>query len=109
MFGVHCEAIPRQINFLTDESGEIGKGANAVISQLDYFFRVHGLGETGVWSTVHANNCTGQKKNNAMINYLQCRVLTGPHTNITYSFLVVGHTEFSPDWCFGLFERLFKR
>lgn len=37
------------------------------------------------------------------------RVLTGRHTNITYSFLVVGHTKFSPDWCFGLFKRLFKR
>lgn len=37
------------------------------------------------------------------------RVMTGWHTNITYSFLVVGHTKFSPDWCFGLFKRLFKR
>ena len=37
------------------------------------------------------------------------RVMTGRHTNITYSFLVVGHTKFSPDWCFGLFKRLFKR
>ena len=35
--------------------------------------------------------------------------MTGRHTNITYSFLVVGHTKFSPDWCFGLFKRLFKR
>ena len=26
-----------------------------------------------------------------------------------YSFLVVGHTKFSPDWCFGLFKHLFKR
>ena len=35
--------------------------------------------------------------------------MTGRHTNINYSFLVVGHTKFSPDWCFGLFKRLFKR
>ena len=82
VFGVHCESIPRQINFLTDESGELGKGANSVISRLDYFFDVHGLGETDVY--LHADN-------------------------ITYSFLVVGHTKFSPDWCFGLFKRLFKR
>ena len=34
IFGVHCEAIPRQINFLTDEAGDCGKGANAVISRL---------------------------------------------------------------------------
>ena len=89
MFGVHCEAIPRQINFLSDESGEIGKGANAVI------FDVHGLGETDVF--LHAENCTGQNKNNATIDYLMWRVMTGRHTNITYSFLVVGHTKFSPD------------
>ena len=57
---------------------------------------------------LHADNCTGQNKNNAMINYLQWRVLTGRHTNITYFFLVVGQTKFSPDWCFGLFKRLFK-
>ena len=107
VFGVHCEAIPRQINFLTDESSEVGKGPNAVISRLDYFFRVHGLGETDVY--LHADNCTGLNKNNAMINCLQWRILTGRHTNITYSFLVVGQTKFSPDWCFGLFKQLFKR
>lgn len=107
MFGVHCEAIPRQINFLTDESGEAGKGANAVVSRLNFFFDVHGLGETDVY--LHADNCTGQNKNNTMISYLMWRVMTGRHTNINYSFLVVGHTKFSPDWCFGLFKRLFKR
>ena len=35
--------------------------------------------------------------------------MTGRHINITYSFLVVGHTKFSPDWCFRLFKDLFKR
>ena len=43
------------------------------------------------------------------MNYLMWRVLTGRHSSITYFFLVVGHTKFSPDWCFGLFKRLFKR
>ena len=36
------------------------------------------------------------------------RVRTGQH-KITASFMPVGHTKFSPDWCFGLFKRLFKR
>ena len=39
VFGVHCEAIPRQVNFLCDEAGCCGKGANTVVSQLDYFSR----------------------------------------------------------------------
>lgn len=62
VFGVHCEAIPRQVNFLTDEAGECGKGANNVISCLQFFFDKHGLGEKTVF--LHADNCTGQNKNN---------------------------------------------
>ena len=37
--------------------------------------------------------------------YLMWRVLAGLHKEITISFLLVGHTKFSPDWCFGLFKR----
>lgn len=29
--------------------------------------------------------------------------------DVVVSFLPVGHTKFSPDWCFGLFKRHFKR
>ena len=93
VFGVNCEAIPRQVNFLTDEAGDCGKGANAVLSRLHYFFHHHGLGEKDVY--LHADNCTGQNKNNCMIQYLMWRVLTNRHTNITLSFLPVGHTKFS--------------
>ena len=35
--------------------------------------------------------------------------MTSHHTQITLSFLVVGLTKFSPDWCFGLFKRLYWR
>lgn len=107
VFGVNCEVLPRQVNFLTDEAGDCGKGANAVISRIHFFFKHHGLGETEVY--LHADNCVGQNKNNAMIQYLVWRTLTKRHSSITLSFLPVGHTKFSPDWCFGLFKRLFKR
>ena len=43
LFGVNCEALPRQVNFLCDEAGSCGKGANTVVSQLHYFFEHHGL------------------------------------------------------------------
>lgn len=60
VFGVHCEVVPRQINFLTDEAGECEKGANNVISCLHYFlFDTHGLGEKTVF--LHADNCCGKK------------------------------------------------
>ena len=35
--------------------------------------------------------------------------MTGLHTKVTLSFLVVGHTKFAPDWCFGLVKRLYRR
>ena len=107
VIGVHCEALPRQINFLIDESFDCGKGANVVISMLHYFFDHHGLGEKEVY--LHADNCTGQNKNSAVMQYLMWRVLSGKHTKIMISFLVVGHTKFAPDWCFGLFKRLYRR
>lgn len=44
-----------------------------------------------------------------MLQYLVWCTLTDRHTDITLSFLVVGHTKFAPDWCFGLFKRLYKR
>lgn len=44
-----------------------------------------------------------------MIHYLAWRALTHRHSNITLSFLPVGHTKFSPDWCFGLFKSQYRR
>ena len=67
---------------------------------------MYGLGEEEI--TIHADNCSGQNKNNAMIQYLAWRVLTGRHKRITYSFMVAGHTKFSPDGFFGLFKLKLK-
>ena len=61
IFCVHCEVLPWQVNFLTDEAGDCGKGANSVVSQLHYFFTNHGMGEKEVF--LHCDNCTGQNKN----------------------------------------------
>ena len=46
IFGVMCEGIPRQVNFLVDEASSTGKGANTTISYVHYFFSHHGLGES---------------------------------------------------------------
>ena len=105
IFGVCCEAIPRQINYLVDESVDIGKGSNSIISKLHHFFHTFGLGEQRV--TLHADNCSGQNKNNMMLQYLMWRCMVGLHKEI--AFLVVGHTKFAPDWCFGLLKRKFRR
>ena len=103
IFGVHCEGIPRQVNYLTDESGNCVKGANVIVSQLHHFFETHDLGEMEVF--LHADNCTVKNQNNCMVQYLAWRILNGRHSKITISFVVVGHTKFAPDWCFGLLKQ----
>jgi hypothetical protein len=108
LFGVCNEGIPRQYNYLIDEEdAPPKKGANMVISLLDHFFANYGLGEK--WVHLTADNCVGQNKNNALIQYLMYRVLTGLHEKIELSFLIVGHTKFSPDGYFGLIKRHYRR
>ncbi len=35
--------------------------------------------------------------------------MNGLHESITISFMLVGHTKFSPDWCFSLLKQKFRR
>ena len=46
----------------------VGKGADTVISLVYHYFKNHGLGEKHI--IIHADNCAGQNKNNAIIKYL---------------------------------------
>jgi len=107
LFGVCNEGIPRQYNYLIDEEHFLQKNANTVISLLDHFFTNYGLGEK--WVHLTADNCAGQNKNNALLQYLMYRVLTGLHDKIELSFLIVGHTKFSPDGYFGLIKHHYRR
>lgn len=107
LFGVCCEALPQQVNYLIDEADFPGKGSDVVISLLDHYFENHGLKESHVLLT--ADNCVGQNKNNAVIQYLMYRVMTGRHKSITLSFMLVGHTKFSPDAYFGLIKKSYRR
>lgn len=107
IFGVCAEALPRQVFFLTDESEFSGRGSRTVISFLDAFFSLHGLGEKTV--RLHADNCTGQNKNNYVMWYLLWRVMNGLHERISLSFMMPGHTKFEPDGYFGLFKLRYRR
>lgn len=107
LFGVCCEGIPRQTNYLIDEADFPEKDANTVISLLDHFFENYGLGEK--YTCLTADNCVGQNKNNAILHYLIYRVLARLHDNIELSFMIVGHTKFAPDGYFGLIRRRYRR
>ena len=43
------------------------------------------------------------------MQYLAWRVLCGLNRTIEISFLLVGHTKFAPDWCFGLLKQKFRK
>ena len=107
LFGVNCEALLQQMNYLIDESVCVGKGADCVISLLHHFLEHFGLGEKHLH--MHADNCSGQNKNSAMLQYLLWRVMTGRHTSVCLSFLITGHTKFAPDGGFGLIKRLYRK
>lgn len=106
LFGICCEGNFSQTNYLIDEADFLGKNANTVISLLDHYFSNYGLGETSAYFT--ADNCVGQNKNNALIQYLMYRVSSGLHNKIELSFLAVGHTKFSPDSHFGLIRQQYR-
>ncbi|KAL8607147.1 hypothetical protein ACOMHN_009541 [Nucella lapillus] len=107
IFGVCCEGLPRQINYLIDEGASSSKGSNAVVSYLHHFFKSHGLGKTRC--DLHCDNCAEQNKNRYMLWYCAWRVMTGKHQSISLHFMPPGHTKFAPDWCFELLKRAFRR
>jgi len=96
-----------QVNYLIDEASNTGKKNNTIISLVHHFLATHGFGEISVH--FHADNCCGQNKNWFPMNYFMWRILTGLHQEIKVSFLLVGHMKFSPDWCFGLFKREYRK
>ena len=65
LFGICCESIPRQVNYLIDEAHFTSKGSNTVISLLHHFLSNHSLGEMHLH--LHADNCVGQNKNNNLL------------------------------------------
>ena len=107
VFGICCEGLPCQINYLIDEGMNVSKGSASIINYLHHFFENYGLGE--YQADLHCDNCSGQNKNRFVLNYLAWRTIHKLHDKITLNFLITGHTKFAPDWCFGLFKQRFRR
>ena len=107
LFGVCNDGVSQQVLYLIDEAENPGKGADCVISLIHHYFETHTKGERAAY--LHTDNCTGQNKNNAVIQYLVWRVLTNQHDSMELSFMIVGHTKFSLDRFFGMFKKLFRR
>ena len=107
IFGVCNDSKNQQVNYLIDEAENPGKGADCVISLVHHYLKKYGHSEKEVY--LHADNCTAQNKNNASIQYLMWRVMTMKNKSIELSFMLTGHTKFSPDRFFGLLKKIFRR
>ena len=107
IFGVCCEGIPKQVKFLVDEAVNVSKGSIGAICYLHFFFLNYRLGEKRV--QLHCDNCSLQNKNNFVLWHFAWRVMKGLHSEVTINFMPAGLTKFSPDWCFGLLKRAFRR
>ena len=107
LFGICCEMLPKQVNYLIDESQNTGKGANETVSYLNHYLQTHAIANKNI--NFHCDNCVGQNKNNTVVHYLLWRVATGLSNRCQLSFMIVGHTRFSPDWCFGLIKMRYRK
>lgn len=117
VFGVAEEACRRCQLFLVPEGMELaggasnseykshvgGTGCNAVISQLHAALLQH-RGPRPLQLRLHADNCSGQNKNNYVLGYLCWAVLVGLCHDVEISFMIPGHTKFSCDAYFGIFK-----
>ncbi|RUA07217.1 MAG: hypothetical protein DSY43_00315 [Gammaproteobacteria bacterium] len=112
-FGICCEGVKKQVNFLFTErdclamDGRGCHGPNNVISMLDFYLFHNGMGERR--AVFHADNCGGQNKNKSVLHYFCWRVGKGLHTEISYNFMEPGHTKCICDACFGKIRQLFRR
>ena len=107
IFGVCDEGNRSQVNYLIDEAQTCGKGANTIISMVHHFLQHFAQNQQEIF--LHADNCVGQNKNNAMIHYLAWRVNVGLSESCELSFMIPGHTKFSPDRFFGMIKRKYRR
>lgn len=110
IFGVSDEARAQQVNYLIDEADTVGKGANSVICMMHHYMDFH-VNPSAKHEThlLHADNCAGQNKNNANLHYWLWRTVIGLSSEVEISFMMAGHTKFSPDRFFGLMKRQYNR
>ena len=107
LFGICSESLPKQVNYLTDEAGLTGEGANETVSYLHHYFNSDNSVKCNDLN-LHSDNCRGQNMNNAVVLYLCYRTLKGLNSNIQQSFMLPYNTRFGPDRCFGLVKLKYK-
>ena len=113
LFGIWNSATDQMSMFFVEESisASIGKGSDATIAFLHHYLRSFSLKhEDGRRKTpkriiIWCDNCTGQNKNNMLMQYCAFRVSSGLNSFVSVNFMLPGHTKFVCDRFFGVFKR----
>ena len=58
---------------------------------------------------IYTDSCAGQSRNRYVVSYFASRIFEEYHEKIVWSFLVGGHTKFTPDQLFGLIQGLERK
>ena len=108
LFGITNEGSRTYFNCYYPEGYSSGD-PNTVISMVHH----HMAGEPKLDNCekliVYTDSCSGQNRNRFLYSYLIKRVLAGYHNEVSWNFMVVGHTQFSPDRGFGLMRKHVER
>jgi hypothetical protein len=108
LFSIRDDGARIQHNYLYDE-GEGGKGANYVVSLLFHFLCHRTHEAAAIVLHLHADNCSGQNKNNLMMQFFVFLVSLGMLTHVEMKFLIKGHTHCSVDGGHGLIKKAWRR
>jgi hypothetical protein len=108
LFSIRDDGARIQHNYLYDE-GEGGKGANYVVSLLFHFLCHRTHEAAAIVLHLHADNCSGQNKNNLMMQFFVLLVSLGMLTHVEMKFLIKGHTHCSVDGGHGLIKKAWRR
>ena len=92
LFGVYSANDSHQWNYIYSQI-RCGKGSNEVVLLLEIFAemkKIHNKkkGGNATWA-IYADNCTGQNKNNTLIDYLLFLVDTGSLKEARLNFLLM--------------------
>lgn len=107
LFGIVNEGEKHYYNYIYTEGYK--HGSNHVISMVHAHLRHHSVTGNAQHLYVYTDSCGGQNRNKFVYSYFIHRVLAGFHDQITWCFLAVGHTKFSPDRSFGLVRSLLSK
>ena len=108
LFSIRDDGADQQDNYLYDE-GDGGKGANYVASLLFYFLTHRPENYATLVLHLHADNCSGQNKNNIVMQFFVFLVAIGLLEHVELKFMIKGHTHCSVDGGHGIIKKEWRR